>query len=241
VGLGLGLLYTWVISPVKYVDTRPATLRADYRAEYLQLVARAWRVDGDVERARARLAALDVNDAAQAVTAFSQQIAAAGGDAETLAALASLASALEAGPASPSQIPPPTPARAPTGAPATPPRAQPTRFPTATAIPAFAANGQAQVCDAAQTAPLIEVVTLDRNGKPVPGVEIVVEWASGQEHFFTGLKPELGAGYGDFVMAADQRYAVHPANSPNATVTGLRIPECPDGSRGSWRLVFQQP
>src|SRR3970040_228963 len=86
IGLGLGLLYTWVISPVKYVDTSPATLRADYRAEYLQLVARAWVVDGDADRARARIAALGVSDAARAVTAFSQQFAASGGNAETLAA-----------------------------------------------------------------------------------------------------------------------------------------------------------
>ncbi len=241
VGLSLGLLYTWVISPVKYVDTAPGTLRADYRAEYLQLIGRAWLVDGETDRARARVAALGVSDAAQTVSAFSQQLAASGGEAETLAALASLASALSAGPASPSPLPSPTLTRAPTGGPSTPPRPQPTRFPSATPIPAFAVNGQAQVCEPAPSEPRIEVVTLDRNGKPVAGVEIVVEWASGQEHFFTGLKPELGAGYGDFEMAAEERYSVHPANSPNAVVNGLRIPECPDGSGGSWRLVFQQP
>jgi hypothetical protein len=88
---------------------------------------------------------------------------------------------------------------------------------------------------------LIQVVTLDRGGAPIPGVEILVEWAGGQEHFFTGLKPELGAGYGDFVMAAGETYAVHPANSPAAVAGSLRIPECPAGGAGSWRLVFQQP
>jgi hypothetical protein len=39
VGLALGLLYGWVLSPVKYVDTTPNTLRADYQTDYVLMVA----------------------------------------------------------------------------------------------------------------------------------------------------------------------------------------------------------
>src|SRR5260370_16810419 len=65
VGLGLALLYTWVISPVQYVDTSPNTLRADYQAAYAQLAARAYSVDGDLGRARTRLPLLGMPDPAQ--------------------------------------------------------------------------------------------------------------------------------------------------------------------------------
>ena len=35
IGIALGLVYGWIISPVEYVDTTPDTLRADYRADYV--------------------------------------------------------------------------------------------------------------------------------------------------------------------------------------------------------------
>ena len=55
-GAALGLFYAWVISPVKYVDTAPASLRADFQADYLTLIAAAYSDTGDLVRARARLA-----------------------------------------------------------------------------------------------------------------------------------------------------------------------------------------
>jgi hypothetical protein len=57
-GLVLGLLYGWVIRPVKYVDTTPNTLRADYRTEYVLMVAEAYSGDADLDAALIRLAAL---------------------------------------------------------------------------------------------------------------------------------------------------------------------------------------
>ncbi len=54
-GLALGLLYGWVIEPVQFVDTAPASLRADYRSDYVLMVAEAYHADHDVERAARRL------------------------------------------------------------------------------------------------------------------------------------------------------------------------------------------
>ena len=68
-GLGLGLLYGWVISPVQYTDTEPHSLRADYRAGYLRLVAAAYGQDHDLDRVRLRLAKLKDLDPAQTITA----------------------------------------------------------------------------------------------------------------------------------------------------------------------------
>src|ERR1700687_5472120 len=92
-GLGLALLYTWVISPVQYIDTAPNSLRADYQAAYAQLAARAYAVDGDLGRARTRLALLGMKNPARQVVALAER-APAGGDQAGGRALAALASAL---------------------------------------------------------------------------------------------------------------------------------------------------
>lgn len=57
-GAGLGLYYGWVISPVQFVDTTPASLRADYRADYTLMVAETFQSEQDVESAARRLALL---------------------------------------------------------------------------------------------------------------------------------------------------------------------------------------
>lgn len=71
VGLSLGLVYGWVIDPVEYVDTTPDTLRADYRADYVLMVAEVYQTERDPDLAARRLAAWGsqppVEIAAQAV------------------------------------------------------------------------------------------------------------------------------------------------------------------------------
>jgi hypothetical protein len=47
VGIGLGLLYAWVISPVSWVDVTPNQLREDLRVEYLRMVIDSYSVHGD--------------------------------------------------------------------------------------------------------------------------------------------------------------------------------------------------
>jgi hypothetical protein len=58
VGLALGLLYGWVINPVKYIDTSPDSLSPDYKADYILMVAEAYRAEGDLDLAARRLAFL---------------------------------------------------------------------------------------------------------------------------------------------------------------------------------------
>ncbi len=57
-GLAAGLVYGWVISPVEYIDTTPDTLRADYRADYVLMVAESFHADQDLEQAARRLSGL---------------------------------------------------------------------------------------------------------------------------------------------------------------------------------------
>ncbi len=255
-GLGLGLLYTWVISPVQYVDTAPVSLRDDYKADYLKLAAEAYVVDGDVERARLRVAALGEADPARAAAALAQRLAAAGSEPDAIQSLAVLASALGAGPARPTdsavtptetETPAPptvTPSPSPTLPPTATPQFLPTALPSPTPPGALVFVSQAFTCDPRQQPPLLQVVALDPQGQGVPGVEVIVEWGGGQDRFFTGLKPELGAGYGDFTMAPNVAYTVRLASDPSGEVS-VRSDPCTDGSgqliATSAQLTFRQP
>lgn len=58
IGISLGLYYGWVVSPVQYVDTAPDTLRADYRADYVLMVAETYQMEMDPDLAVRRLAVL---------------------------------------------------------------------------------------------------------------------------------------------------------------------------------------
>jgi hypothetical protein len=55
-GVTAGLLYGWVINPVKFVDTTPASLREDFRTDYVLMVAESYHGDQDPALAGRRLA-----------------------------------------------------------------------------------------------------------------------------------------------------------------------------------------
>jgi len=57
-GLVAGLVYGWVINPVEYVDTTPDTLRADYRSDYVVMVAEVYNARHDADLAARQLAIL---------------------------------------------------------------------------------------------------------------------------------------------------------------------------------------
>ncbi|MBL8056695.1 MAG: hypothetical protein JNK29_08355 [Anaerolineales bacterium] len=254
-GLGLGLLYTWVLSPVQYVDTDPLTLRADYKVEWMIWTAGAYLGDGDLERAHTRITALGESDPARAVAAQAQRLAAAGGEPESVQALAALAAALGAGPAprlTPSEPPTPEPTAAPTATPEPTPTPEPsptplllpTPLPSPTPPGVFSFVGQSFACDSGLQPPLLQVVAQDAQGEGVAGVEVIVEWSGGQDRFFTGLKPELGHGYGDFAMDINVAYTVRLASDPSGEIS-VRSDPCTDAAgqliATSVLLTFQQP
>jgi hypothetical protein len=130
-GLGLGLLVGWVILPVKYVDTEIGDLAAEHKDEYAILVASAYSMDGNQEKARERLAKLEVPNTNQWLSDLVGRSADAGRDASELEALAVLAQDLGVSNALlVAYLPSPTPR--PTNTPVPTPTAPPTDTPTAT-------------------------------------------------------------------------------------------------------------
>ena len=73
IGLLLGLVYTWGISPVEFSDTRPALLRSDHRSTWVRMAALSYMTDGDLARVRARLEGLDREDIAGALEALIEE------------------------------------------------------------------------------------------------------------------------------------------------------------------------
>ena len=120
----------------------------------------------------------------------------------------------------------------------------PTRTPTATPGAPFVMREQTFVCDQNLRDPLIQVSVEDTDGRPVPGVEVVVNWEDGENHFFTGVKPDLGMGYADFVMTPSVVYSLRLV-AGGEILPDLTPAECETaaGSRywGSWLLKFEQP
>ncbi|MDW8326496.1 MAG: hypothetical protein RMK99_08025 [Anaerolineales bacterium] len=252
-GLGLGLFYAYVVDPVDVADTTLASLRVEYKAEMTQLIADAYAADGDLERARARLTALAQGDPAKSVAALAQQLAASGAEPSRVQALAQLALALGAPPALlpstgsptalPSSTPTPTLEPTPTAIPTATPIPLPTRPPSPTPPGLFQLATTETFCLTAPQ-PLLQVIAQDAMGNGVPGVEVIVEWPGGQDRFFTGLKPELGLGYGDFAMEPNLDYTVRLTSDPAAEYP-VRPEPCtdPNGRQTTTtvRLIFRQP
>ncbi len=145
-GLALGLLLGWVVWPVEFVDTSISDLAPEYKDEYVLLVASAYLADGNVEKAQARLAHLEVPNINGWLSAEIDSFIAAGRDEADIRVLAALAHAL--GVTSPQMLayvatdtpvptetPVPTPTPLPTDTPTSTPTSTDTPLPTDTPEP----------------------------------------------------------------------------------------------------------
>jgi hypothetical protein len=109
VGIGLGLVYSWVVSPVTYVDANPALLRADFKDQYRVVIADSYAATQDLARARARLNLLGDLDPVAALSAQAQRMLADGEPFDSVRPLAQLATDLQQGFSSSPIIPTPFP------------------------------------------------------------------------------------------------------------------------------------
>ena len=66
-GFGAGLYYGWRINPVEYGNTTPDSLRLDYKADYVLMIAEAYQAEGDLDLAYNRLSLLGSQPPAEIV------------------------------------------------------------------------------------------------------------------------------------------------------------------------------
>lgn len=269
-GLGLGLVYSWIISPARVTDAEPLALRADFKDHYRSAIAAAYAATGNLPRAEARLSLLADAQPVEALNAQAQRMLASGQSFEQADQVAALASALGEGNTveftstpvtettnsivststllpDPSDIPlevteTPQPVETQATISASTPR--PTQTPVPTRGAPFALAGQEAICDPNLPDGLLQVIVFNSGRRQLAGAKIIITWDGGEEEFFTGLKPELGNGYADFIMDPNTAYTVQ-LGAGSDIASGLTTSTCQtsDGETffGGTKLTFQQP
>jgi hypothetical protein len=89
-GLGLGLAYSWLISPLRVVDADPIALRADFKDYYRSAIAASYAATNNLPRAQARLSLLNDSNSIETLNSQAQRLIASGefAQADQLVALA---------------------------------------------------------------------------------------------------------------------------------------------------------
>ncbi len=233
-------------------------LKQEDKDIYRALIALSYNARGDMGRAQARLGLLEDTDPRTALAAQAQQSIAEGKPAEEARSLALLAAALGQKPGSQVVTPPTEPML--TVPPSTPimeqtptldiPVTRPTDIieppaPIASPTPGdpYVLKDRKGICDV-EYMETLQVFVIDKDGKSVPGAEVIVTWADGEDHFFTGLSPNIDPGYADFKMEVDQPYNVRLGNG-GQTVTNVVTPNCRTNAgmdyKGGVKIIFGAP
>lgn len=267
IGLFLGLIVTWVISPVQEVDTHPHLLREDYKDIYRSLVSHAYQANNNLPRAEARLGLIGDEDPSLSLAAQAQRYLAEGGDVETAKILANLSAAMQSAAISQATSLPPSPEaesqdQATEDAQLTPAEtedveetsqltpspgaeepSEPT--PTPTDSPPFILQDSSPICDPTLGESLIQIIATNGEGEGVPGVALEISLGPDlREVFYTGLKPEVGLGYADFLAEPGLTYALEVPES-GLVVPDIEMPTCTTESEdsywGSWEIYITHP
>jgi hypothetical protein len=93
-GIIAGVLVAWVVQPVTYTNTKPASLRTDFKDQYRAMIAAAYLANGDLVRAKDRLKQLEDEDPYRTLAEQAQRTLAEGTFPQDARALGLLAIAL---------------------------------------------------------------------------------------------------------------------------------------------------
>lgn len=267
IGLFLGLIVTWVISPVQEVDTHPHLLREDYKDIYRSLVSHAYQANNNLPRAEARLGLIGDEDPSLSLAAQAQRYLAEGGDVETAKILANLSAAMQSAAISQATSLPPSPEGESQDQPTEDPQMTPAETedveetsqltpspgaeepseptPTPTDSPPFILQDSSPICDPTLGESLIQIIATNGEGEGVPGVALEISLGPDlREVFYTGLKPEVGLGYADFLAEPGLTYALEVPES-GLVVPDIEMPTCTTESEdsywGSWEIYITHP
>jgi hypothetical protein len=90
-GLAGGLVYTWVIAPVEYINTYPSFLSTAYRKDWIRMSALAYGVEGNLDRTYLRLRGLSEEEIRYVLLETLEEAVVSDFDIEALRPLAKLA------------------------------------------------------------------------------------------------------------------------------------------------------
>ncbi len=260
IGLLGGLIYTWGIQPVEYYDTYPPLMGAPYRHTWITMTAQAYGVEGNWARTQVRLTGLPEGEVRRVVTDELEQAIADGAAVPYLQRISKLAQAYGAtGPAIqiygegealdtptprptiPTETPTSTPTETPTSTPTPTFTPTPTVQPTSPYSPAIRVVSQTLTCTLKpQIAVSIEIsTTLDEgDDEPVwtgdPMREVWLIWDDGADRAITGLRPEQGLGYADFVIEPGRVYNLYVDSPTGVPLRTLQSEPCAQDEGEGW-------
>jgi hypothetical protein len=94
-GIGLAMLIGWTLFPMDHEEITPASMRADYQAEYVRLIAITYQANGNLARAEARLRALEGQPYTRPLVDLTERWISERRDADLILPLVELAQALD--------------------------------------------------------------------------------------------------------------------------------------------------
>lgn len=255
-GVGLGLLFTWGLSPVEVVDTEPWQLTTEDKTQYVVAITMSYAYDGDLNAAINRLVGLRFpGDPIQAVADLACALVTTGyaNNTSGLNAVRSMMrfyqlqgrsgcadTLIPAGDAPGSVVTIDVPTATVTLTPPasktpTPAAERGTATPVLIVVPTSPPQNDFELvsvntsCDTG----IIRVYVVEVNGSTgIPGMEIRARWDGGESRFFTGLKPEQGAGYADFQMEPDLDYLIDMPGRADPVSQTLSAVPCTTESGG---------
>ncbi len=267
IGIGAGLFFTWGLSPVEVVDTEPWQLTDDDKTQYMIAITMSFAYDSDMGAAINRLVGLRLpGDPIQAV-ADTACVLATNGYTNNTSGLNAVRSMMrfyqlqgrtgcadqvipandDPGSIVTIDIPTATVTLTPPAS-KTPTPASDVATPTPlfVAVPTSLPQNDFELvsvntaCDVG----LIQVFVVELNGSTgIPGLEIRARWDGGESRFFTGLKPEQGAGYADFQMEAGRDYLIEMPGRSDPVSRPLSAVPCTteSGARAltSYTVIFR--
>ncbi len=256
-----GLIFTWFIAPLEYVDTYPPMLDFKYRQEWIRMAAWSYGLEDNWERTQIRLLNLSTAEVGATAADVLDRATAQGQSVEILQRIAKLASAYGASgpgvalfgqagadlvgtPAAPPLILPSLTPLRPTPAATQTPRPVPTATPTPSSLvlPPYRIVSQTLTCD---TEPIIAVSvevsrTVTVRGRPVqeqvglPMREVWLIWDNGADRAITGLRPERGLGYADFDVAPGRSYNLYVDTPSGLPILTVQVEPCPPDEGTGW-------
>lgn len=269
-GIGAGLYYAWVLSPLEEFNTAPYQLSQTDKSHYAVAVALDYSRTGDLTAAITRLIELDLgNDPIQGVADVACDLARTGyvdsssglravralktfyqlqgraGCADMLIPDVDATQVVEITVPTATPTLPPPPSKTPTIA---PPQATPTLtgifvVPTTRPQRRFEGRLVGTYCDV-ELSGLIEVRVQDVNGRPIPGETVRVRWDNGEDRFVSGLMPERGSDYADFRMQAGRGYTIDMPGLADPLSRPIVADECitetGQTATTSYYVVFRQ-
>lgn len=215
-GIAFGLEASWGLFPARLENTAPGTFSPADKDFYKMLVADDFWVNSDVARAQTRLSLLEEHDVHEPLKDLINRVELQGDPNHKLDALQALSDALrENDRAIISRAIPQSSSIQTTSLHPTPQNNDPVEVPgqTPSLLPNISTStaqvyNRKPVCSGDQDFASAQIFVIDASGQPISGIVLIVESEDSLQRLVTGLDPEIGPGYVDFILEPGMVYTL---------------------------------